>query len=102
MDSPGAYEAGFIEYESAVGAGAVTAMCSTVCVEPAAFEPVTVYSVEEETSSGVPLRTPVARLRPSPGGSAGVTVYRVMVPPALDGASGTMGTPTTKVPVSRS
>jgi hypothetical protein len=58
---------------------------------PPVLVAVTVYFARGVTVVGVPVTSPVFVLKFKPAGNAGLTLYEVTLPPALDGSFSVIG-----------
>ena len=64
---------------------------------PPALVAVTVYTVDGETTVGVPLISPVTVSIVNPVGRAGEIVHELTAPPLTDGVTAPIGAPLVKV-----
>lgn len=86
----------FGEYAITGGASLIKMVTVSVALPPV-FVAVTVYAVEEETTVGVPLISPVEVSKAKPLGREGVIDHVTTVPPLVDGVTAVIAVPFVKV-----
>jgi len=86
----------FGEYAITGGASLIKIVTVSVALPPV-FVAVTVYAVEEETTVGVPLISPVDVSKAKPLGREGEIDHVTTVPPAVDGVTAVIAVPLVKV-----
>ena len=88
---------GLLPYAIENGAISLTWIVIVPFPLPPRFVAVTVYTVDGETTVGVPLISPVAASKIRPVGRGGEMVHELTAPPLRDGVTAPIGAPLVRV-----